>query len=187
MTCARVAAAALALIGASAQSPTRSPTFNPAQAPSATAPPAPVASPTPVASPAPVRATFAPCPTPRPQFAAIAVDAAPPVEVLTTQQFVIALRTVADDGTSWSLLSGAAKGSGVRSDGARTLNDTAFQNLNAPGQPPQTSGNATELWLFTALAPGTTTLVFGLMLQGTTAPTRTTTYTVRVSPNVTIC
>jgi len=171
MRIATAALLALTVLGTSGQTPA----------------PAPAAPPSPATSPAPQPATFAPCPSPRPPFATIAVDPAPPVEVLTTQQFVIALRTVADGGDSWSLLSGAGKGSIVRSDGNRTLNDAAFQSLDKPGQPPQTGGNATELWLFTAVAPGTATLTFGLMTPGATAPTRTTTYTVRISPNVTVC
>ncbi|MEA2719054.1 MAG: hypothetical protein QOJ39_918 [Candidatus Eremiobacteraeota bacterium] len=171
MTIAKTAVLLLTVVAVSAQSPA--------------APPA--AAPAPTASPAARPAPFAPCPSPRPPFATIATDPAPPVEVLTTQQFVIALRAVADGGDTWSLLSGAGKGSMVRSDGARTLNDVAFQNLDRPGQPPQTGGNATELWLFTAVAPGTATLTFGLMTPGATAPTRTTTYTVRVSPNVMVC
>lgn len=143
--------------------------------------------PAPAATPAAQPASFAPCPSPRPQFATIAIDPAPPVEVLTTQQFVIALRAVTDGGYSWSLLSGTGKGSIVRSDGSRTLNDVAFKNLDTPGQPPQTGGNATELWLFTAAAPGTATLTFGLTAPGASAPARTTTYTVRISPNVMVC
>ena len=74
----------------------------------------------------------------------------------------------------------------LRSDGTRTLSDAAFGNLDRPGQPPQTGGNATELWLFTALAPGTVTLTFALGAPGA-APSRTTTYTVRISPNVIVC
>lgn len=178
MRFATAALLAVTVLGTSGQTPAA-----PAPAPS---PPA-----RPATSPAPAAASqLAPlptCPSPRPPFAAIAVDPAPPVEVLTTQQFVIALRTVADGGDSWSLLSGTGKGSIVRSDGTRTLNDTSFQNLDRPGQPPQTGGNATELWLFTAVAPGTATLAFGLMQPGATAPTRTTTYTVRISPNVMVC
>jgi hypothetical protein len=143
--------------------------------------------PPPAASPPPQPAPFAPCPTPRPAFAAIAIDPAPAVEALTTQQFVVALRAVTDGGYGWSLLSGAAKGSIVRADGSRTLSDVAFQNLDRPGQPPLTGGAATELWLFTALAPGSATLTFGLMPPGAAAPARTTTYTVRISPNVMVC
>ena len=173
MTFARLAVVLLTALAVSAQAP----------APPPPAAPAPVPDASPAAQPAP----FAPCPSPRPAFATVATDPAPPVEVLTTQQFIIALRTVADGGDSWTLLSGTQKGSIVRSEGARTLNDTAFQNLDRPGQPPQTGGNATELWLFTAVAPGTATLTFGLTQPGANAPTRTTTYTVRISPNVMVC
>lgn len=138
-------------------------------------------------TPAPQPAPFAACPSPRPAFAALAIDAAPPIEVLTTQQFVVALRTASDGGYGWRLLNAPAKASIVRADGTRTMNDIAFGNLDRPGQPPQVGGNATELWLFTALAPGTAALNFGLMAPGSDTPTRTTTYTVRIAPNVMVC
>jgi predicted secreted protein len=144
-------------------------------------------SPPPAAAPAPQPATFAPCASPRPQFAALAVDPAAPLDVLTSQQFVVALRVASDSGFRWELLSGAGRGTIVRAEGTRTLVDIAFQNLDRPGQPPLTGGNATQLWLFTAVAPGTATLSLGLMAPGATAPERTMNYTVRISPNVAIC
>ena len=122
------------------------------------------------------------------RFTAIAVDPVAPVDVNTTQQFAIALRVVADAGFTWRLVDPLAANAPVRADGDQTLWDVALQNLDRkPGDPPAVGGAATQLFLFTATNPGQTTLTLGSFGPGADKPDRTTTFTVRVSPNVAVC
>jgi hypothetical protein len=143
----------------------------------------------PPASPAPRIAPSLPaCPTPPPRFAAIALDPKRPIEVSSARQFAVALRAVEDGGYTWRLVSPLDKTAAVRADGMQSIWDSAFANLERkPGGFPMVGGAATELFLFTAAAPGTATLTFGLFGPGARSATRTTTFTVRVSPSVMVC
>ena len=137
-------------------------------------------SPPPQAAPAPACAV-------RPRFVAVAVDPTPAIDVNTTQQFIVAMRVVADGGYQWRLVDPAPP-PGVRAEGSQILSDVAFQNLDRkPDAPPMLGGEATQLFLFTAMTPGPSTLTFGLFRPGGDAPTRSVAYMVRVSPDVAIC
>jgi hypothetical protein len=128
------------------------------------------------------------CPSPRPTFATIAIDPAAVVLIPSTQQFAIALRATEDGGYHWRLQNAAASAATARSDGEASVWDIAFTNLGrTAGSPPMMGGEATELFLFTARAAGEVKLTFALFGPGKSTPTRTTTYTVRVVPNVMTC
>jgi hypothetical protein len=146
---------------------------------------------TPKPAPSPSTPLFAPnlpCPTMRPRFATIAIDPAAPVSVNATQQFVVALRAVEDAGFSWRVVNAPKPNTITQAEGMQSVWDVAFQNLaRSSGTAPQVGGSATEMFLFTAGAPGTAALDFGLFAPGAAAPTRTVTFTVNVSPNVVIC
>ncbi|GEM_PF-1984067 len=124
----------------------------------------------------------------RPRFAAIATDPVSALNVNTTQHFVIALRAVEDGGYAWRLLDTPDKNAPVRAEGMQSVGDVVFQNLERKsGDPPIVGGSATEMFLFTAMAPGSQTLTFGLFAPGADAPTRTAAFAVHVAPNVVIC
>lgn len=151
------------------------------------APPAVMAQ-TPPAAPAPQVAPLPACPSPRPRFAAVAYDPSAEFSVNTTQQFVVALRVVEDAGASWRLAGIVEKPSPVRAEGMQSMWDVGFKNLERKaGDPPSVGGAATEMFLFTATGLGTATMAFGLFGPGSDSPSRTVTFTVRVSPNVAIC
>lgn len=133
-------------------------------------------------------APLPPCPSPRPRFATIAIDPAKTVTAATIQEFGIALRATEDGGYQWRLQNAAAGAATVRYDGEAGVWDAAFTNLNrAPGSPPMVGGQATEIFMFTGMAPGTVKLTFQLFGPGQTVPTQTMTYTVQVVPNVMVC
>jgi hypothetical protein len=133
-------------------------------------------------------APMGPCPSPRPRFATIAIDPAKTLTAATIQEFAIALRATEDGGYRWRLQTVPAIAATVRYDGEAGVWDTSFTNLDrAPGSPPMLGGQATEMFMFTAMAPGTAKLTFQLFGPGQTAPTRTTTYTVQVVPNIMVC
>jgi hypothetical protein len=133
-------------------------------------------------------APMGPCPSPRPRFATIAVDPATTVTAATIQEFGIALRATEDGGYQWRLQNVPATAALVRYDGETSLWDVAFTNLDrAPGSPPMVGGQATEVFMFTAMASGTTKLTFQLFGPGKTVATQTVTYTVQVVPNVMVC
>ncbi|HEX3549151.1 MAG TPA: protease inhibitor I42 family protein [Candidatus Elarobacter sp.] len=137
--------------------------------------------------PPPQTAPMPACPPPR-RFTAVAIDPVPPIDVNVTQHFIVAMRVVADAGYQWELVDAPDKLTSVRGEGSQLLSDVALQNLDRkPDTPPAVGGAATQLFLFTATAPGSATLNFGLLRPGGTTPTRTVTYTVRVSPNVAVC
>ena len=143
---------------------------------------------TPAASPAPQAAPLPACPSPRPRFAAIAIDPATDVHVSATQQFIVALRAVEDAGASWRLAGIIERPAPVRVEGMQSMWDVGFKNLERkPGDPPVVGGSASELFLFSATGLGTATMTFGLFGPGADSPTRTVTFTARVSPNVAIC
>jgi len=143
---------------------------------------------TPAASPPPQVAPLPACPSPRPRFTAIVIDPAADFHVSSTQQFIIALRAVQDAGSSWRLVGIVEKPSPVRSEGMQSIQDVALQNLDRKaGDPPAVGGSATEMFLFTATGLGTATITFGLFGPGADSPSRTATFTARVSPNVMIC
>ncbi len=122
------------------------------------------------------------------RFSAIAIDPMAPVDVNATQQFAVALRVVADAGFAWKLVDALAANAPVRAEGDQTLWDVALQNVDRKsGDPPAVGGAATQLFLFTAAAPGQTTLTFGSFGPGAVAPDHTMAFTIRVSPNVAIC
>ncbi len=131
---------------------------------------------------------MAPCPSPRPRFATIAVNPATTVTAATIQEFGIALRATEDGGYRWRLQTVPATGAPARYDGEASLWDSAFTNLNrAPGAPPMVGGQATEVFMFTAMAPGSAKLTFQLFGPGKSVAAQTTTYTVEVVPNVMVC
>ena len=133
-------------------------------------------------------APMPPCPSPRPRFATIAVDPARTVTAATIQEFAIALRATEDGGYQWRLQMIPAIAPAVRYDGEAGVWDAAFTNLDrAPGSSPIVGGQATEVFMFTAMAPGSATLTFRLFGPGQSVPTKTTTYTVQVIPNVMTC
>jgi hypothetical protein len=133
-------------------------------------------------------APMPPCPSPRPRFATIAIDPAKTVTAATIQEFGIALRATEDGGYQWRLQTVPAIAPAVRYDGEAGVWDIAFDNLNrAPGSPPMVGGQATELFMFTAMVPGTVKLTFQLFGPGQTVPTQTMTYTVQVVANVMVC
>jgi len=129
-----------------------------------------------------------PCPSPRPRFATIAVDPAATLTVGTTQEFGIALRATEDGGYRWRLQTVPATTAPVRYDGESSLWDVAFTNLNrARGLPLMVGGQATEVFMFTAMVPGKTKLMFQLFGPGKSVATQTVTYTVQVFPSVMVC
>jgi hypothetical protein len=108
--------------------------------------------------------------------------------VSATQQFIVALRVVEDAGSSWRLAGITEKPAPVRSEGMQSVWDVGFQNLERKaGDAPIVGGSATEMFLFTATGLGTATMTFGLFGPGADSPSRTVTFTARVSPNVMIC
>ncbi len=117
----------------------------------------------------------------------VAVDPKAPITVGSSRQFVIALRAVEDGGYTWRLTA-PPRGDVVRADGEHSVWDAAFQNVgHSAAQFPLTGGAATELWLFSARRAGTVKLTFGLYGPGATTPTRTTSYSVTVTPLVAVC
>jgi hypothetical protein len=140
------------------------------------------------ASPPPQVAPLPVCPSPRPRFATIAIDPAADIHVSATQQFIVALRVVEDAGSSWRLAGITEKPAPVRSEGMQSVWDVGFQNLERKaGDAPIVGGSATEMFLFTTTGLGTATMTFGLFGPGADSPSRTVTFTARVSPNVMIC
>jgi len=128
------------------------------------------------------------CPSPRPRFAAIVIDPTADIHVSATQQFIVALRVVEDAGSSWRLAGITEKPAPVRSEGMQSVWDVGFQNLERKaGDAPIVGGSATEMFLFTTTGLGTATMTFGLFGPGADSPSRTVTFTARVSPNVMIC
>jgi len=128
------------------------------------------------------------CPAPPPAFSTIAVDPATVVEIPSAQQFAIALRATEDGGYHWRLQTAAPNATVARAEGSASVWDTAFTNVGRPaGTPPMVGGQATEFFLFSARVPGTAKLTFGLFGPGQTTATRTTTYTVRVTPSAMTC
>ena len=128
------------------------------------------------------------CPTPRPRFAAIVIDPSADIHVGANQQFIVALRVVEDAGMSWRLAGIVEKPAPVKAEGMQSIWDVAMQNLDRkPGDPPLVGGSATEMFLFTASGLGTATMTFGLFGPGADSPTRTVTFTARVSPTVSVC
>jgi hypothetical protein len=142
---------------------------------------------TPPAPPAQAAPQLPACVVP-PRFAAIATDPVSALTVNTTKHFVIALRAVEDGGFAWRLLDTPDKNAPVRAEGMQSVGDVVFANLERKaGDPPIVGGSATEMFLFTAMAPGSQALTFGLFAPGADAPTRTVAFAVHVAPNVVIC
>jgi hypothetical protein len=140
------------------------------------------------AAPPPQVAPLPVCPSPPPRFAAIVLDPSADIHVGATQQFIVALRAVEDAGSSWRLAGIVEKPSPVRLEGMQSMRDVAFQNLERkPGDAPIVGGSATEMFLFTTTGLGTATMTFGLFGPGADSPSRTVTFTARVSPSVRIC
>jgi predicted secreted protein len=143
--------------------------------------------------PSPARATFAPCPTPRPQFFTVLTEGtSKPVDVPASKQFVVALKSNPSTGYRWALTA-PPSGGFVRSDGSQFVSDNAY-NTPPPSRPGQVPAplmvgvGGTELWLFSALQPGTSTLSFALYPPGRdTRPNRTVWFSVRVVPDTMVC
>jgi predicted secreted protein len=145
--------------------------------------------PSPAPSPAMRPATFAPCPTPPPRFFAVLTEMTTgAVTVPAATQFEIALKMNPSTGYGWRMTASP----GVRADGSQYVGDNELQTP-APasgGVPafPMVGGGGTQLWLFTAMQPGTATITFTLYPPGRGLPAvRKATFTVRIAPNVAVC
>ena len=143
-------------------------------------------------SAAPRLATFAPCPTPRPRFFAVLTESSTrTLDVPTATQFEVALKSNPSTGYGWRMMASPSANI-LRFDGRQYVADGSLQRpMPSPSgrpMPLMVGGGGTDLWLFSAMQPGTATLTFTLYPPGTGRPAaRTVTFTVRVVPTAVVC
>jgi predicted secreted protein len=126
-----------------------------------------------------------------PSFRAVLTDATRTATVPAGSQFIVALKGYASQGYVWNMTSASGSGT-VRSEGKQYVPDRAFEALPPTAQnqlpPSQIAGfGGTDLWLFTALKPGTSMLAFRLTLKNGSPPARAAKFTVHVTPGVSGC